>query len=256
MDALIELERARLAPDWEDVAAGRASADDVAQRVRARGVCSEEEISRARELFEPLSTDFEAALVERLIPTATVPTSHRDAIGIERDPAFWRRPVVLGTAVAALAAAAIAIVWMRPSETPRTEAKIAMAGPAIPSHELMLTGVADVRGSGDSNVSVPAGGSLRVALRPATRYNFTPIVWACLAHDGQSRPITIATDRVVPGETISAAVAIPADLTPGAWELVTMVASRAVPQAERSCDVAEASDLQVRRGSFRVTAPR
>lgn len=252
MDALIELERARLAPEWEDVAAGRASADDVAQTIRARGSSSEEEIARARELFEPLSDDFEAALVERLIPTAPVPTSDRDVIVERRDQAFWRRPVVIGTAVAALAAA-LAIVWMRPGETPRTEAKIAMAGPTIPAHELMITGVADVRGSGDRNVSVPAGGSLRVGLRPATRYDFTPTVWACLAHDGQQRPIAIATDRIVPGETISAAIAIPADLTPGAWELVTVLASNAVPEADRRCDVTEAKDLQVQRASFRVT---
>jgi len=78
LDALIELERARLAAipqEWEDVVAGRVSVDDAEQRIRARGGADERELARARELFAPLSADFEAGLVERLIPTAPVPIS-------------------------------------------------------------------------------------------------------------------------------------------------------------------------------------
>lgn len=52
--------------EWEEVTLGRVEADVVAQRWRARGV-SEEEIGRARALFEPLSDSASEAIIERVL---------------------------------------------------------------------------------------------------------------------------------------------------------------------------------------------
>lgn len=257
MDALIELERARLAaipPEWEDVVSGRVSVADAEQRIRARGDVDERELARARELFAPLSADFEAGLVERLIPTAPVPISTHTPVVDRRDPAWWRRPAVLA-ATAAAAAAAFALVWARPGSTPSPADAPAVAGPAVPGHELILVGVADVRGS-ETKVAVPPGGTLQVSLRPATRYAFTPTVWACLGQAGDAKPIAITTEPGAPGTTIGAQVTVPGDLAAGEWQLSTFVASRPVPESQRSCATPTTSDVLVRRQTFQVTPPR
>lgn len=72
LSQLIERERgerqARL--DWEEVTAGRASCDEVAQRMRDLGH-PEEEIVRARELFTPLSPEETEALLDRAMAAVT-----------------------------------------------------------------------------------------------------------------------------------------------------------------------------------------
>ena len=141
------------------------------------------------------------------------------------------------------------------AHTSQADEPAVVAGPAIPSHELILVGVADVRGS-ETSVSVPPGGTLQVSLRPATRYAFTPTVWACLGQGADATPIAIATERGEPGTTIGARVKIPGDLAAGQWQLTTVIASRPVAEAQRSCTPTAAVDVQVSRASFQVTQPR
>jgi hypothetical protein len=266
LDALIELERARLAaiaPEWEEVVTGQLSADEAERRVRARGSHDDEQIARSRALFEPLSTAFEASLIERLVPTAPIllsaiagelappPASPAEVID-RRDPASWRRPAVVA-GITTAAAAALALWWVRPNPpAPQSIDTAAVLGPALPMHELALTGVAEVRGSGDATPSVPAGATLDFTLRPATGYQLTPTVWACLSHDGVAQPIEISTERAPPGQTILGHAPIGAELAKGRWELTAVITSRTVSPSERRCDLPASRDVQVIRAPFEI----
>ncbi len=68
LDQLAQLERERRESDadWEEVLLGKADPETAAARMRARGF-SEDEITRARELFAPLSPEVEEALVAKVI---------------------------------------------------------------------------------------------------------------------------------------------------------------------------------------------
>ncbi|MBC8069822.1 MAG: hypothetical protein IAG13_15905, partial [Deltaproteobacteria bacterium] len=81
---------------------------------------------------------------------------------------------------------------------------------------------------------------------------FTPSVWGCLARDGVTQPIAIATERSAPGQTILGRITIPAELAKGQWELVTVITSRPVELADQRCDVAPSDDLRVVREPFAV----
>jgi hypothetical protein len=202
---------ARLA-HWDALAAGRCTLDEAKAAARAAGQ-SDEEIARAAELFAPMD--------EARFASIAAAVDRSDASNVVR-PSRWQRPAI-AAALAALAAGAV--LWMSRSPTTATAPAAAMV-----EHELSIRGVAEVRGDAVSTPSVPAGATLPILLRPSTKHDVAPHVWAC-AVQGDTR-IQLATEVAngVPGRAIEANVVLPRSVVAGTWELQVFVSSTAAPK--------------------------
>ncbi len=208
---------------WEDVVTGRLDPEAAAARARAEGRASEGEIALAKRLFAPLSPEFEASLLERLSATSADAGYAGPVREISSAPARRRSRMVWGAGVAVAAAAAVALVLAQPSgEVTKPRA----FGPALPSHALVLHGVADVRGSEASETALMRGRSTSFELRPSTRNDAPRMVAACLVQGKQVVPLAVTVDPGRVGDTLSVHAAVPAEVAAGAWEFVGVVSSR------------------------------
>lgn len=247
----------RRAPEWEELARGRRSAKDAADTVQARTGADAHELSRATELFAPLSDAFDDALVERL---AATPASDRHDTGepgpgvIERrDRSFWRRG---GIAVAiAAAAAALVLVLARPGSAPGPSGDLVAQRAELPVFELALTAArATVRADhGAHGVQVAAGDVVELMLRPASRHPHAARVWSCLERDGTRTELPTQIVDAAAGATILARATIPEGTSAGTWSLVAVVAVD--PPEGEPCSLADAPTHRVLRSPITV-APR
>lgn len=227
---------------WEDVVAGRVDVEAGATRARDEGGASEDEIALAKELFTPLSAEFEAALLERLTATQTAAAvreiSSAPSRGRSRSTMLW------GAGIAAAAAAALALAISRPDVAVPTSRAL---GPTLPAHALVLHGVAEVRGSETGPTVLARGASTSFELRPSTRSNAPRAVAACLVQGDVTVPLALTIDPGRVGDTLSIHAAVPADAAAGAWEFVGVITSRAADGAALGCPVDAESDTLVVR---------
>jgi hypothetical protein len=267
LGAMEQAEIERRAPEWEDLAHGRRSAEDAADAVRARGDASEDEIARAEALFAPLSESFDDALVDRLAASRSGASAPRpveapeadDARVVERrDRAFWRR-TGLGVGLAA-AAAALVLVVVRSTTPPGADVPGLPELRALPAFELGVEAVrATVRSDHhpdqgpEAALEITAGEAVELLLRPASRHGETAKVWSCLHKDGARVELPTEIVDATAGATIVARTTIPADTARGSWTLVAVVATER--PAEDPCALVDAPTHRVLRAPI-VVAPR
>ncbi|MEX1367607.1 MAG: hypothetical protein AB1Z98_31045 [Nannocystaceae bacterium] len=272
--ALAELERADRAerePAWDEVVHGRRPAADVVEQLRAQGH-DEAELTRTAALMTPLSEEFEASLVERLLEvrgaeaeaeaTEVDPTSaaapepapaEPEAAVVQRpDRAWWQRGGTIAAGLVAAAAVLLLVLPRDPDPGPPTP-----SGARLPEHELWLQpSSAEVRSTRDEPVVVAPGETLSVLLRPATRYSTTPRVWACLERDSARQRVELTLGPITPGLTIEGSVVIPEGLAVGDWTLLTAIDDGAAPLPEDPC-VTLGSVARVQRAPLQVSdSPR
>lgn len=239
MAALTRAQDARI-ECWDAFAAGRCSLDEATVAARASGQ-TDEEIARASELFAPVDDAMLASIIAAVGRTD-------DANVVRPDPGRWQRPAI-AAALAVLAAGLV--LWV--NRGPATVEPVPVAGPMV-AHELSIRGVAEVRGDATgprSGVpSVPAGATLPLLLRPATRHDVAPHVWAC-AVQGDQR-IALPTEVVPgkPGRAIEASVVLPDSVKAGTWEMLAFVSSTAAPND--ACATEAAAHVAVAKSGFVV----
>lgn len=224
---------------WDAYAAGRCTLPQAQQAARAAGQ-SEADIARAAELFAPLD--------ERTLAGFTSAITAADARRGDEviRPARWLRPAIAGGL--ALLAAGVVLWIARPGPTG--------AGPSaapMVAHELSITGVAEVRGDAVATPSVPAGSSLTFTLRPKTRHDLSPVVWACAVRGDEQVVLSVSATPAQPGGALRVTAPLPAGVTPGAWELVAFVSSAPSPaQGVAACELASGGAIQASRQAFVV----
>jgi hypothetical protein len=262
LGAMEQAEIERRAPEWEDLAHGRRSAEDAADAVRARGDASEDEIARAEALFAPLSESFDDALVDRLAAARSGASAPRpveapeadDARVVERrDRAFWRR-TGLGVGLAA-AAAALVLVVVRSTTPPGADVPGLPELRALPAFELGVEAVrATVRSDHgpEAALEIAAGEAVELLLRPASRHGEAAKVWSCLHKDGARVELPTEIVDATAGATIVARTTIPADTAHGSWTLVAVVATDR--PAEDPCALADEPTHRVVRAPIVVAA--
>lgn len=235
MAALARAQDARL-ECWDGFAAGRCSLDEAKAAARTAGH-SAEEITRAAELFAPVDEAMLASIIAAV-------GRNDDANVVRPDPSRWQRPA-LAAALAVLAAGVV--LWLNRAPTPVDSTP--GAAPMV-AHALSIRGVAEVRGDAVTVPSVPAGATLPLLLRPATKHGVAPHVWAC-AVQGDER-ILLAIE-VVPGKSgraIEAEVVLPDSVKAGTWEMLAFVSSTAAPND--ACATEAAAHVAVAKSSFVV----
>lgn len=244
----------RRAPEWEDLARGRRSAKEAADAVQARTGADAHELSRATELFAPLSAAFDDALVDRLAAKAASDrhgaTDPGPGVIDRRDRSFWRRG---GIAVAiAAAAAALVLVLARPGSTPELPGGTVAQLRELPAFELGVTAVrATVRADhGAHAVEVAAGDVVELMLRPASHHDHAARVWSCLERDGMRTELPTEIVDATAGATILARATIPEGTARGTWTLVAVVAVDR-PEGE-PCTLADAPTHRVLRSPITV----
>jgi hypothetical protein len=223
---------------WDALAAGHCTMDEARAAARAAGQ-SDEEIARAAELFAPLDDGLLLSIAARVDGDA--PTNV-----VRPDAGRWQRPAI-AAAVAAIAAGLI--LWMNRAPEPVTVDTVA-AAPMV-AHELSIRGVAEVRGDAAKLPSVPAGATLPILLRPATKHGVATHVWACAVRGSESIPLDTDVVPGTPGRAIEASVALPPTVVAGEWELVAFVSSTDAPTTG-ACTVAAADHVAVARSGFLV----
>lgn len=231
--ALARAADARLAC-WDAFAAGRCTLAEAKAAARDAGQ-SDEEIARAAELFAPID--------EATFASIAAAVERNDASTVVRpDPSRWQRPAI-AAAVAALAAGVV--LWMSRGPAP-VEAD---AAPMV-AHDLSIRGVAEVRGDATALPSVPAGATLPVLLRPSTKHDVAPHVWACAVQGDQK--IQLATEVVSgePGRAIEANVVLPKSVGAGTWEMQAFVSS--TPAPKDPCATEAAAHVVIAKRGFVV----
>lgn len=245
----------RRAPEWDEVAHGRMSAEAAADRIRARGGADEAELERGMELFAPLPDAFDDALVDRLVGDA--PGQSAEVVRLASRSASrsaWRRPA-LGIGLVSAAAAALVLLLVRPAPDGSTAAGAAAPLAALPGFDLALepTRAAVRADHPGATPHVAAGDDVELLLRPASSHSVVVHAWACLQRDALRRELALQLEAGAPGSTLVARTTIPADTVPGAWTLIAVVASDR--PADDPCALADAPTHRVARAALEIDAP-
>jgi hypothetical protein len=82
-------------------------------------------------------------------------------------------------------------------------------------------------------------------LRPATRHDVAPTIWACASREGVTRRLPVEFGGGEIGSALQGTASIPKDLEAGTWQLVAFVASEPT-KAEGDAACAEQSSASVK----------
>jgi hypothetical protein len=251
-------------PEWELVAAGKLSAREALEQIRARQPLDDAQAEPVLALFAPIGEDIQRRLAARLseqvreelarsgpVPKAAPEDLLSDddeapATGtVARPPAsVWsRHGVTIG--VVAAAAAALVLFLQRPSLTPSATPTRTDAAIMLPGYEASVRpGAATMRaGETDGATRLSLAGDFDVLLRPASRHEHPARATLCLERVVEHHRLAVEQLPGAPGEALEVRARIPADLEPGAWTLVSIVA--AVGDAD--CTATDAPERRVVR---------
>ncbi|AUX45863.1 uncharacterized protein SOCE26_073590 [Sorangium cellulosum] len=259
-------------PRWDEVAAGKLSADQQAA-LRARSTAAQE----AFHAFEPLSDaerdEIEARVVaalgavapaEQAAPAETAAPAQKVAPAEELAPAssprakvvvvpWWRRPAFALAAAGSLAAVLAALVVLRPARAP-----------ALPAYALALaSGEGEERGAAPAPGAAPRlgpGSRVELILRPERPVQGPIAVRGALVQGGRARawtpPVEISPDGAV--RIAGTREAVFPGVPDGAWDIVLAVgraeALPADPAAAAAARDGTAPDAQLLRAQV-VLAP-
>lgn len=242
--------RRRLAV-WEAVTRGEIDLATAEARAREAGQ-TDDEIARARELFDPIDLASMVAADDREtprdMPAAVVSGEPREATVLAiRKP--WFLPSVAAAAVVLVSAG----LWWNARQSPGGGTPPGSAAAAMVDHELAIIGVAEVRGDAAPVASVPMGGTVRFVLRPVTRHEIAPVVWTCAVRDGDSHRLDIDLSHGEIGRAMQATVKLPMTITAGAWDLVAFVASEPTSaEGDAACAVAPSASVKIAKSPLLV----
>jgi hypothetical protein len=243
--------RERLAP-WEALARAEVDLATAEARARAAGQ-TEDEIARAKELFAPVDLADTIALLEREAAADGGTPRVAGADDAEAIVLPIRKPWFLPSVAAAAVVLVSAGLWWTSRQSPDGTVLRGREAPTMVDHELAIIGVAEVRGDATPVATVPMGGKVRFVLRPVTRHEVAPVVWACAVRDGEAHRIDIDLSHGEVGGAMQATATLPTTIAAGQWELVAFVASDSTStEGDAACDVAPSPSIKIAKAPMLV----